>query len=182
MEDREIVSLFWNREEEGLLQAQEKYEKYCYQVAFRILSSHEDARECINDAFLSAWRAIPPHKPENLKTFLGKITRNLSLNRYEYRRAQKRESDMELILHEVEEFLPAGTDTAEEVVWKDLIDRFLFSLPKNKRILFVRRYWYCHSLSKIAKEMEMTESAVKTSLFRTREKFKNYLEKEGVSL
>jgi RNA polymerase sigma-70 factor (ECF subfamily) len=125
---------------------------------------------------------MPPHKPGRLSTFLGKLTRNIALNRYLHDHAEKRYAPTELVLHEVEEILPdpVSEDTADEIVLKDAINGFLASLPQQTRIIFVRRYWYLSSVKEIARDLGVKESSVKVILHRTRNQFKEYLEKEGI--
>ncbi|MBQ8345846.1 MAG: sigma-70 family RNA polymerase sigma factor [Clostridia bacterium] len=185
MDDKRIVSLFWDRSESAISETQRKYGAYCHTVAYRILESHEDSEECVNDTFLKAWNAIPPHKPEKLSAFLGKITRNLALDRYEKKWAQKRGGQVELALEELAECLPSPDSTApmsEELILKEAINAFLASLPQTTRIIFMRRYWYLCSVREIAESFSMTESNVKVLLMRTRNKMKIYLEQKGVQL
>ena len=183
MEDQRIVELYWERSEDAITETQKKYGRYCHIIAYNILYSDEDAEECVNDTYLKAWDAMPPHKPERLSTFLGKITRNLALDRYSRSRAQKRVAvGTELILGELEECIPdaGAADVSEEMILRDAINGFLGSLPKQTRILFLRRYWYLCSIKEIARDFAMTENRVKVTLLRTRTKFKAYLEKEGI--
>lgn len=185
MDDKMIVDLYWERSPIAIAETQKKYEKYCHSIAFRILHSNEDAEECVNDTYANAWNAMPPHKPERLSTFLGKLTRNIALNRYYRDHAAKRAPQTELILHEVEEFLPtqnSDRELTDEIALKDAINRFLGSLSKQTRIIFVRRYWYLSSVREIAKNLGLSESNVKVILLRTRTQFKAYLEKEGIEI
>lgn len=184
MDDRMIVDLYWERSETAISETEKKYGKYCHTIAYRILHSKEDAEECVNDTYSAAWEAMPPHKPNRLSTFLGKLTRNIALNRYLHDHAEKRFAPTELILHEVEEILPdpASEDTADEITLKDAINGFLASLPQQTRIIFVRRYWYLSRVKEIARDLGLTESNVKVILLRTRNQFKAYLKKEGIEL
>ena len=184
MEDQKIVGLYWERSEAAIKETEKKYGTYCHSIAYRILHSTEDAEECVNDTYLRAWEAMPPHRPSRLSTFLGKITRNLALNRYWHDRAQKRVPAMELILDEVEAFLPDPSDRplSEEVALREAINGFVGSLPTKKRRIFVRRYFYCSSIREIANDYGMSENAVKVTLHRLREECKVYLEKEGIAI
>ena len=148
-----------------------------------ILSNREDSEEAINDTYLKAWNTIPPSKPNPLKTYLGMLTRRISLNRYEYYRAQKRNLYFETILSEVEQMLPSSsvTDSDEGEITR-AVNEFLKGLKKENRIFFVRRYWHSDSLEDIAKLCGCSESKVKSSLFRTRKALRKYLEKEGIAL
>jgi RNA polymerase sigma-70 factor (ECF subfamily) len=185
MDDQQIVDLYWQRDEKAIDQTQKKYGKYCHTIAYAILHSHEDAEECVNDTYLRAWGAIPPAKPGRLSTFLGKITRNLSLDRYEKNTAQKRSGPVELVLDELSECIPDADSTLDPIdmiALGDAINAFLEGLPQKTRQIFLRRYWYMSPVRDIARDTVMSEGAVKVSLLRTRESFKAYLEKEGIVL
>ena len=185
MEDEKIVELYLERSETAISETQKKYGRYCFTVAYNVLYSKEDAEECVNDTFEKAWNSIPPQKPRIFSAFLGAITRNLALDRYEQSHAKKRYSPAETALEELGECIPAaedGADISDTLALKDAINGFLASLPKRTRIVFMRRYWYFCSVSEIAEGMGMTEANVKVLLLRTRKKFKAYLEKEGITL
>lgn len=184
MEDREIVALYWEREEAALDETAAKYTPYCQTVARHILQNREDAEECVNDAFEKAWNAIPPHRPENLKAFLGKLTRNLALNRYQHSHAAKRGGgELALALSELESCL-AARDSVETACdahrLTEALDRFLAGLSSAHRMVFVRRYWYLDPVRAIAERYHMSESRVKSILFRVRKELKAYLQKEGL--
>ncbi len=185
MEDHEIVALFWARSEEAIRQASSKYGRYCRYIAEGILHSREDSEECVNDALLQAWRTIPPHRPERLAVFLGKITRNLSLNRWERERAQKRGGgEVSLALEELQDCLPAPNSgqLVEDLALSEACNRFLAALPAEARKIFLRRYWYFSPVKEIAADYGLSESKVKMSLLRSRKKLKRWLEKEGIDL
>ena len=185
MEDKLIVDLFWERSEDAIVKTREKYEKYCYKIAYNILQSKSDAEECVNDTYLNLWNSIPPNRPQSFSAFLGKITRNISLNRFYRNSAMKRNSDMEVILDEVADIIPSDGErdkVAEEAALRDSVNRFLATLTKENRIIFVKRYWYLNSVKEIAIAFRMSDSNVKAKLMRTRKKFKKFLEKEGVIL
>lgn len=186
MKDEEMVGLYWMRSEDAVAATAEKYGNYCYSIAFSILHNAEDAEECVNDAYLAAWNSSPPHRPERVAAFLGKITRNVSLNRWKQYNAQKRgEGQTELALSELEECIPAKTGIEQAVedellTWS--IEKFLYSQPRLKRNLFIRRYWYISSIQELADEYGMSESKVKSLLFRMRKKLKHHLAKEDIIL
>ena len=186
MNDNEIVALFFARNENAISAAAEKYGRYCHTIAHNILSSRPDAEECVNDTYLNAWNSIPPQKPDNLAAYLGKITRNLALNRWKRNSVAKRGSgQVEIALSELENCIPdnAGVEQAvEDAVIVSVINRFLYAdSPKNRNI-FIRRYWYLCTIREIADSYEMSESNVKVLLFRMRSELKKQLEKEGVYL
>ncbi len=186
MEDRRIVELYLARSEEAIAETDRKYGKYCSYIAFSILSSRQDAEECVNDTYMRAWNAIPPHKPVQLSTFLGKITRNLALNRYKSLHAQKRGKDqVDVALSELEECI-GGTSKvetrADELVVVEVMNRFLAGQPKLNRVVFVKRYWYLSSIKEIADELGMNENRITSMLFRMRKELKKCLESEGIAL
>ena len=186
MDDNQIVDLFWQRSEEAISMTSIKYGKYCYFVANNILHSEQDSMECVNDTYMRAWNAIPPQRPAMLKSFLGKITRNLSLNRYESMKAQKRGAgQIPLVLDELASCIPSENNTENIFDENELVrvlNSFLSTLSPLNRKIFMRRYWYFSSIRDIAKDNNMSVSNVKTTLFRTRNKLKDALEKEGVVL
>jgi RNA polymerase sigma-70 factor (ECF subfamily) len=183
MEDNKIIELYFARSEEAIKQTELKYGNYCFLIAHNILSSREDAEECVNDTYLNAWNSIPPNRPDPLKTFLGKITRNLAINRYIRIRAKKRSGETDLLFEEVCEFLPDNrVSLCDEFALKQAINSFLASLPKKTRIIFVRRYWYLSPIREIARELAVSETSVKVTLHRTRLAFKAHLEQEGIDL
>ena len=185
MEDDKIVQLYWDRDEAAITATSDKYGAYCLSISRNILGNHEDAQECVNDTYLKAWNTIPPHRPAMLSTFLGKITRNLSFDRYRASRRDKRGGGQTaLVLDELEEII-ADKRTDDELDRKELlesINSFLSLLPPDKRKPFVLRYWYAYSIPEIAKRFGMTENNVSVSLNRTRQKLKNYLKERGFDL
>ena len=186
MKDAEIVELYWNRNEAAIAATSERYGNYCYSIAYHILQSPEDAQECVNDTYWKAWLSIPPHRPNRLATYLGKITRNLSLDRLKRLRAQKRGNDqLDFVLTELENTIPASTDTeqiVDELVLTDAINQFLRQQPRTERNIFVGRYWHLYSIADLAQAYGMRESKVASLLFRMRKKLKHHLEKEGISV
>ncbi len=186
MEDKQIIELFWMRVETAIAETSNKYGKYCYYIAYNILHNEQDSEECVNDTYLRAWNTIPPQKPNNLATYLGKITRNVALDKYRYYKREKRgQGQVMFVLEELEECLPAEKDTEQEVSEKilaDAINSFLRTLPVEKRKIFMRRYWYFSSVGEIARDFSLSESNVKVILLRTRNKLKDFLEREGIVL
>ena len=170
MEDQAIVQLFWDRDEQALSAVAEKYGHFCTSIARNIVGSTEDAEECVNDAYLATWNSIPPKKPELLAPFIGRITRNLAINRYKMNHADKRGGgDLPLVLDELSEVI-AGKESADsELFRKELlsaINGFLSALPSEKRKIFVCRYFYADSLKDIAARMKMSENNVSVTLSR----------------
>ena len=181
-DDQKIIELYINRSEQALSETAGKYGRYCLSIAYGILHSHEDAQECVSDAYLTAWNAIPPRRPNDLGTYLGKITRNLSIDRLRTRSREKRGGgDTPLALEELEEVV-AGSDSPEnEAVRKELIaslNRFLGELTTEERYVFLRRYWYLDSLAGIAENTGFSGSKVASMLFRLRGRLKKQLIKE----
>lgn len=186
MEDSEIIGLYWQRSEQAVSATAEKYGGYCTAIAERILADPEDARECVNDTWFSAWSSIPPQKPERLGAYLGRIARNLSLNRAKARGAEKRGGGQrELALSELEECVPDPRGVEEAVEERELtqaLDRFLRAQSLPRRNIFIRRYWYLVPVRELAVEYGMSESAMTSLLFRMRGKLKRFLEQEGIAL
>ena len=183
MQDHEIVALYWKRDENAISETRDKYGVYCYTIAFNILYSNEDAEECVNDTYIKAWNTMPPQKPTVLSAFLGKITRNLAINRYKQERAAKRDVRLTEVFCEADGTMSGKyTDPLDEIALKDAINSFLASLSREHRIIFLRRYWYMSSVSEIARDYRIPEGTVKSILSRTRIKFRTHLEKEGIDL
>ena len=184
MEDNNIIDLYWERSEEAIAQTDIKYGKYCRYISFNVLKNKEDCEECVNDTYLKAWDLIPPTRPQILSAFLGKITRNLSLDRYRHRSAQKRGGgQVGYVIEELKECIPSNSTTenvVEEIVLVETLNKFLTGLDEERRKIFVRRYWYMSSVREIADDYEFTVSKVKMSLMRTRNELREVLEKEGL--
>lgn len=186
MKDSEIIDLYYQRSEEAITKSADKYGSYCFSIAHNILLNREDSEECVNDTWLKAWNAIPPLYPTHFSSFLAKITRNLSFNKYKARKTMKRgNGETPLALDELLECVPSGNSPEKIVEDTELIQSinlFLDSLPKRERSIFIRRYWAVESMTTIATRFHMKENNVRASLFRSRNKLKEYLEKEGISL
>ena len=186
MEDSRIVDLYWQRDEGAISATAEKYGKYCNHIAYNILYSSEDAEECVNDTWLRAWNAIPPQRPAQLSTYLGKITRNLALNRHKGASAKKRGGgQVDAALAELEDCISSRgqvEDFIDEEILTEVINSFLRDLPKVNRVIFVKRYWYLMSVKEIAAELSLRENRVATMLFRMRKDLKARLEKEDIPL
>lgn len=187
MNDKEIMFLFEQRSEEAIKETEKKYGAYCSRIAYGILRNEEDVKECLNDTYLQAWNSIPPNNPENLATYLGKITRNLSINKARNQKRKKRGGgQVELALEELEGCIPSVKGNAEQRLEhreiKRVINGFLAEQPERERIVFVQRYWYLLSIREIASQQEISESKVMSLLFRQRKRLKKVLEKEGILL
>lgn len=181
MEDSQIIELFWCRDENSILECEKKYSVYCRYIISNILSDGEDISEILSDVFLKAWNTIPPSRPESLKSYLGMLCRQLSLNRSREKRAQKRNAKIDLILDELGECIPdsAQGDMVDAIAMRDSLNRFLASLSTKARRVFIARYWYNCSIFQIAKEYSLKESHVTVLLTRSRKKLKDHLIKEG---
>ncbi|MCL2633438.1 MAG: sigma-70 family RNA polymerase sigma factor [Oscillospiraceae bacterium] len=185
MTDIEILDLYEKRCQSAIDETAKRYGAYCTAIAMNILKNREDAEECVNDAYLNVWNTIPPNRPAIFSSFIGRITRNVSLNKYKSRKVQKRSGDeTALLLSELNDCVPAVSSVESEVdmrVLEKAIDEFLSGVSKNDRLFFMRRYWYNDSVLSIAERFSVSESKVTSSLFRTRKKLKIHLEKEGIS-
>jgi RNA polymerase sigma-70 factor (ECF subfamily) len=186
MEDTGIIELYWQRNERAIQESSLKYGAYCHAIAYNILQSPPDAEECVNDTWMRAWNAMPPKRPSALQTFLGKITRNLSFDRYKEGRRKKRGGgETALVLDELAEIVSGKEDPVDGVLRKELaaeIDRFLSSLPQGKQQLFILRYWYVCSIAEISGRTGMSENNVSVSLSRIRAGLRNYLTERGYEL
>ena len=186
MDDEKIVQLYWNRDEQAIPATSEKYGAYCASIARNILGNPEDAEECVNDTWLGAWKSMPPHRPERLSAFFGKITRNLSLNRFKKYSAEKRGyGQTELVLSELEDCISDNTSVEQiidEQILVQSLNEFLYAQPEQKRNIFIRRYWYLYPVRDIATAYGISESKVASLLFRMRNDLKTHLEKEGIHL
>ncbi len=183
IDDSRIVALYWERSESAIEVTSAKYGKYCHSIAYNILYDDEDAEECVNDTYLDAWNTMPPHKPSVLSTFLGKITRRISIDRYRRKHADKRGGgEMAHVLDELEDCVsdPADVEIAvEQAEMMRLIREFLNTLPPTERRIFLRRYWYIDPVTDIAGDFGFTESKTSAMLYRIRNKLRRKLESEG---
>ncbi len=184
MEDLQILELYFARSEAAIQETDRKYGSYCYKIAYNILADPQDSEESVNDTYLSAWNSIPPRKPARLSTYLGKLTRNISIDRWRGMHTQKRGSgEMPLALEELAECV-SGQPTAEEIIARKEIaasvNRFLAALPEKERAVFLCRYWYVNSMEEIAQKAGFSVGKVKSMLHRTRRKLADQLQKEGL--
>ena len=183
MDDEKIIELFFNRSEQAIEEVDKKYGKTCHNISYNILHNKLDAEECVNDAYLGAWNAIPPARPNPLLTYLCKIVRNLSLKRYEFNTAIKRNSTYDVAMEELESCLSSPETIESEIALKELthiIENFLDSLSTENRVIFLRRYWFSDTYSDRAARVGMTEKNVSVRLTRIREKLRNYLTEREV--
>ena len=185
MDDEKIIELFNQRDERAIAEAKKKYEKYVFMIAFRILEIREDAEECVSDVFLSLWNTIPPQTPLNFKAYVGKIARNVAFSKLDYKKAEKRGANLTVLLSEIEEIVTSDDaiddELGREAVAK-AVNAFLSDQPSKNRRIFVRRYYFCDPVKEIAASFEMSESKVKSLLFRMRKTLGKYLKKEGIVL
>lgn len=184
MEDEKIIELFWNRSESAISETAQKYGNYCYSIAYNILTNSEDAEESVSDTYMAAWKAMPPRRPSILATFLGKITRHLSIDRWRSRNRYKRGGgEIVLALEELEDCI-ADSQTVEMALERKqlavVFNRFLDSLPEMDRRVFLCRYWYLDPIADIAGYYGFSVSKVTSVLHRTRKKLRTTLEKEGL--
>ncbi|MGM9619138.1 MAG: RNA polymerase sigma factor [Oscillospiraceae bacterium] len=185
MQDQEILRLFFERSEQAIAELEKKYGTLCRRIASNILRSEQDAEECVSDAYLAVWNAIPPERPAPLSAYVCRIVRNLAVKRYHANTARKRNSFYDVALEELEECLSAP-ETAETALsareLTRLLDAFLDTLEERDRFLFVRRYWYADSVAALAADFGISENNASVRLSRLRGKLKSYLRKEGFFL
>lgn len=184
MDDEKIIELYNARSESAIAETDSKYGSICRCISFNILSNREDAEECVNDAYLNVWDAIPPHYPRSLSAFLSKIVRNLSLNRLKMRSSQKRgNGEYDVALSEIETVLADAQcvdEQIDEIFLREKLNLFLETLPKQTRAVFIGRYWYFDSIKEISKKTGFSVSKTKMILLRTRNDLKKFLENESV--
>ena len=184
MDDTQIVELYWDRKESAIEETEAKYGSYCHSIALNILHNPDDAKESVNDTWLDAWNSMPPHRPSVLSTFLGKLTRRISIDKWRRTTAKKRgDGEFPLVLAELEDCISDGKSIEEETERKllaDVIAAFVKDLPETEQKVFLCRYWYMDSVGSIASRFRFSESKVKSMLYRTREKLRVRLEKEGL--
>ncbi len=182
MEDNEIIELYFIRNENAISETAEKYGKLCHNIAFKILNNHQDAEECVNDAYWGAWQAIPPEKPDSFCAYIIKIVRNISIGKLRYRLAKKRNNEVVASLDELEEIIPNidGFKTIEDREVGEWISAFLYREKEIIRNIFIRKYWFFDSVAELSSKFGYSESKIKTILFRTRNKLKGYLQERGV--
>lgn len=183
MEDEKIVELFFQRSEEALRELDKKYGRLCHRLSHNILDSWPDAKECVNDAWLGVWNAIPPARPNPLQAYVCRIVRNLSLKRYYRENAAKRSGAYTVAMEELEEYLPASNTVEAEIEAKELtrvIESFLDRLTVENRVIFMRRYWFSDTYADIADRMGISEKNVSVRLTRTRREMRKYLSERGI--
>lgn len=181
MDDRQIVELFWRRDERAIQEAESKYGGLCLGIATRLLADSQDARECVNETLYQAWSRIPPQRPEKLGSWLGRVTRNLSVSLWRKNHRQKRYNGLEQALSELEDCIPSPVNLEQQVESAELgetLSRWLATLAKADRVLFVRRYWYGISLAGLAEESGIPPKQLAQKMYRLRQGLKAFLEKE----
>ena len=185
MEDAEIVDLFFQRSEQAIPETAAKYQGLIFQISRNILENPQDAEECVNDTWHRAWNTMPPQRPASLRAYLVRLVRNLSIDRWRARKSQKRGEGLEALVLELEDCVPAVPSAEEETEARELsrtIDRWLDGLPREDRVLFVRRYWYGQRLDELSGQLGWSPNRVSQRLLRLRTGLKRYLEREGVVL
>lgn len=183
MNDEKIIALFFERSEQAIAELDRKYGAACRSVSFHILGNREDAEECVNDAYLGAWNAIPPAKPHPLLSFVCRIVRNVSLKRYEYNTAVKRNSHYDLAMEELEDCLASSSTVESELAKQELtalIEAFLDTLSREDRVIFLRRYWFAEPYNEIAEKVGLSEKNVSVRLVRIRKRLRSYLSEREV--
>lgn len=184
MDDQSIVDLYWKRSEDAIAQTDKKYGKYCFSIAYNVLANNEDAEESVNDTYMKAWNNLPPQRPTVLITFLGRITRNISISRWRARKAVKRGGgEIILALDELDECIANGQNVEAKYIYEETVGtfrRFLDTLPDTERDVFLRRYFLLDSIASIAEDFDFSQSKVKSMLYRTRLKLRSRLEMEDL--
>ncbi len=184
MDDKSIIELYWNRDESAITETDAVYGRKLSALSGSILSSHEDAQECVNDTYLETWKAIPPQRPSFFYAFLSRICRYISFGRLDWNNAAKRRADLVSLTAELEACIPDNR-TAQVLEARELgqiLSQFIATLPRDSQLIFLRRYWHLETTEEIARRYGFTQSKVKTQLHRTRAKLYDYLSKEGIAV
>lgn len=182
MDDKQIIRLFFERSEQAITELSQKYGALCLQLSDNILNDHQDAEECVNDAYLGAWNSIPPQTPDPLRAYICRIVRNHSLKKLRANTALKRGSQFEVSLSELEDCI-SGSSLDEQLAVSELtaqINAFLSALPRDDRVMFVKRYWFSESLSEIADTFAITENNASVRLSRIRGKLHQHLKEAAL--
>ena len=185
MDDHSIIDLYWARDPRAIAESERKYAAFCGVLARNILPVAQDAEECVNDTWHRAWETIPPQRPENLRAYLGRIVRNLAIDRWRRNTAQKRGEGLEVLLSELEGCIPGGVLPEQELERKELtqlLERWLDTLTREERAMFLRRYWYGTAVQELAGQWHCSPNRMAQRLFRLRKKLRSYLEAQGVAL
>ncbi len=185
MDDKQIIGLFFQREEQAIKEVEMMYGSFCKRIAMNILSNHEDAEECVSDTYFSVWNQIPPTIPDSFKSFLGRITRNISISRFRAMHAKKRFSGMEVMLSELNDCIPSLETVENQVELKHLSDYicdWLDDLREEDQMFFIRRYWFGDSVQNLAIKCGITPAQMAQRMLRLRKSLKSDLEQKGVVL
>lgn len=185
MEDLKIIDLYFERDEAAIVETAAKYGLFCHNIALNILSIEADAEECVNDAYLQAWNSIPPQRPSKFRAWLGKVIRNIALNLWNKNHRQKRYAGMEQLMDELEDCIPAPETVEHKIEEQELtevINTWLSSLPRDDRVLFVRRYWNGKTVTELAKETGTGAKKLARHMYSLRQNLRSTLEKGGYSL
>mgnify|MGYP003289013883 FL=1 len=185
MDDKQIIDLYFARDEQAIAETEQKYGRFCWRIAMNVLDVWEDAEECVSDTYLSAWKQIPPTRPQSLKAFLGRIVRNLSISRFRAMRAKKRYNGMEVLLSELGDCVPSDQHVeqiAEAKEFSGYISEWLDSLPEEDCMLFVRRYWFGDAVQELAEKCGITAAQMAQRMLRLRKGLRAALEQKGVAL
>lgn len=185
MEDEKIIELFFERSENAIIELAKKYGRLCTRISYNILHDNEDTEECVNDAYYVVWNKVPPERPDPFRTYLLRIVKNISIKKFRYRRAMKRNCEYEMSLEELGECISHGNVVEEEIALKELtahIEDFLNILSEEDRVMFVKRYWFVEAVKDIAEEFGITQRNASMRLTRIRKKLKTYLDERGIKI
>ena len=185
MEDNQIIELYFRRDEAALAETANKYGTFCLRIAMNVVSVREDAEECVNDTYHTAWNQIPPTKPDSFKAFLGRIVRNFAISKYRALHAKKRFNGLEVMLSELNDCIPSAVSVEQEIEAKELteyINNWLECQKAEDRALFVKRYWYGEEVRELAKQCGISAVQMTQKMLRLRRKLKVFLEEKGVVL
>lgn len=185
MDDHRIIDLYWARDPQAIAESERKYGSFCGMLARNILNVTQDVEECVNDTWHRAWETIPPQRPDSLRAYLGRIVRNLAIDRWRRNHAGKRGDGLDVMLSELEGCIPGGVRPEQELERRELtclLERWLDTLTREDRAMFLRRYWYGMAVQELAAQWHCTPNRMAQRLFRLRKKLRTYLEAQGVAL
>jgi RNA polymerase sigma-70 factor (ECF subfamily) len=182
MNDKDIVALYFARDERAITESDRAHGAACRSVATGILRDPRDAEECVNDTWLKAWNAMPPHRPNSLRAFLCRITRNTALSRYRMNHREKRNRELEVALEELDACIPAPAEDGEAAPLVEVLESFLGGESELDRRLLLGRYWHGMAVKDLAAQYRLTPNAVTKRLGKTRERLRVYLNERGYSL
>lgn len=183
LSDNEIIALYWDRNEKAIKHTDDKYRAYLLKIANNILKDMQDSEECLNDTYLCAWNTIPPERPYLLKAYLASIIRNQSLRVCRKQNAQKRTAQSQAVsLSELEDVLADCHETENARMLAITIEKFIVSLDREQRYIFLSRYYFGKPIDDVASEMGVSRSKVSKQIAYIKQALREKLAEEGIGV